>query len=224
VPSFVPDPQIRSLDQFVDPAGISCKPTPKTALTLQGVSSRVANHFDLIETGPATPIAAELYAHFAAGGTVAEGVRLVELLERGAQTVKRHKESAGRGSRLPSDWQPSHTDTAFALDRGMPQSRVSTEAEKFRNYWTAKSGAGATKRDWSATWRNWIINAMERGNGPASYRGQGPATNNTPRRAATGSDAILAGMGRLARRVDERRTKRRWRTGNTARCQHCRRA
>jgi hypothetical protein len=120
---------------------------------LQGVKSPSANQFDLISALPATPIAAELHAHFAAGGTVADSVRLVELLERGAQTVKRRKEATGRGSRLPVDWQFSSAEVAFALDRGVARSRVDTEAEKFRNYWTAKSGAGATKRDW-ATWRN----------------------------------------------------------------------
>jgi hypothetical protein len=150
-----------------------------------------------------------LQEHFAHGGTTAEGVRLIEMLEcagaRAVTTKSPLKESAGRGSRLPADWQPSPSEEAFALGRGMPQARVSTEAEKFRNYWIAKSGAGATKRDWSATWRNWIINAMERGYGPASYQGHRPGTNSTPRRAPTGSDAILAGMGRLARRIDERR-------------------
>ena len=116
---------------------------------------------------PVTPIAAELHAHFARGGSPADGVRLVAMLERaGARAlavVKPRKEATGRGSRLPADWQPSPSEAAFALDRGMPQARLNTEAEKFRNYWTAKSGAGATKRDWSATWRNWIITAMERG-------------------------------------------------------------
>lgn len=116
---------------------------------------------------PQTPIAAELYAHFERGGSPAEGVRLVAMLERaGARAlavVKPRKEATGRGSRLPPDWQPSPSEAAFALDRNMPQARLNTEAEKFRNYWTAKSGAGATKRDWSATWRNWIITAMERG-------------------------------------------------------------
>jgi hypothetical protein len=125
----------------------------------------------LFGTDPATPIAAELQAHFDRGGSPAEGVRLVAMERAGARAlavIKPRKESTGRGSRLPADWQPSHSEAAFALDRGMPQARLNTEAEKFRNYWTAKSGAGATKRDWSATWRNWIITAMERGNGPAS--------------------------------------------------------
>lgn len=157
---------------------------------------------------PSTPIAAELHAHFERGGSPADGVKLVEILERaGARSLTTTKPRAKqeRGSRLPVDWQPSPAEVAFALDRGMPRARVDNEAEKFRNYWTAKSGTGATKRDWCATWRNWIITAMERSNGPASYRGQGPGTSNPSRRAATGSDAILAGMGRLARRIDERR-------------------
>jgi hypothetical protein len=55
-----PDPQIRSLDPFVDPTSFSCKPGSNSALTLQGVRSPSANRFDPIEAAPATPIAAEL--------------------------------------------------------------------------------------------------------------------------------------------------------------------
>jgi hypothetical protein len=55
-----PDPQIRSLDPFVDPTSFSCKPDSNSALTLQGVRSPSANRFDPIEAAPATPIAAEL--------------------------------------------------------------------------------------------------------------------------------------------------------------------
>jgi hypothetical protein len=123
--------------------------------------------FETPQACPQTPIAAELQAHFDRGGSPAEGVRLVSILERaGARAlavVKPRKEATGRGSRLPADWQPSSSEAVFALDRGMPQARLNTEIEKFRNYWLAKSGAGATKRDWSATFRNWIITAMERG-------------------------------------------------------------
>jgi len=132
---------------------------------------------------PSTPIAVKLQGHFARGGSVADGVRLVEELERGGRPVtsnaSREKRSAERGTRLSPDWQPSDMDVAFALERGLSQARIETEVEKFRNYWTAKSGAGACKRDWSACWRNWIINAMERGYGPSNYRGQGPGTRNS---------------------------------------------
>jgi hypothetical protein len=36
------------------------------------------------------------------------------------------------------------------------------ETLKFINYWQAKSGKDATKVDWPATWRNWMLNATER--------------------------------------------------------------
>lgn len=43
------------------------------------------------------------------------------------------------------------------------------ETEKFVNYWRARS-KDATKLDWEATWRNWMLTAAERvpGNGRAS--------------------------------------------------------
>jgi hypothetical protein len=149
-----------------------------------------------------TPIAAALQDHFASGGTAADGVRLVERLERNGMTVSKpgaKTSSAARGSRLPADWRPSEVDVAFAVDRGLPPARIPIEAEKFLNYWTAKSGSGACKRDWGACWRNWILNIVERGYGLSH-----PRTNIASGRAATGSDAILAGMGRLAARIDER--------------------
>lgn len=36
------------------------------------------------------------------------------------------------------------------------------ETVKFINYWQAKAGKDATKLDWFATWRNWMLNAKER--------------------------------------------------------------
>jgi len=156
---------------------------------------------------PSTPIALELHDHFARGGSAADAVRLVEALERNALATtssdrSRAAKSADRGSRLSPDWQPTAADVAFACDRGLPPARMNTEAEKFRNYWIAKSGLGACKRDWAACWRNWIINAVEKWNERPIY----PRTNSSPGRTASGSDAIVAGMGRLARRIDERRT------------------
>ena len=159
---------------------------------------------------PSTPIAAELYAHFAEGGSIKDAIKLAERLERAttqALAAKRATNSATgapRGSRLPSNWAPSDADVSFALQRGMPPLVLENEIEQFQNYWIAKSGAGAAKRDWSATWRNWIITAMERSNGTANYRGPGPA-NVSSRSSSTGSDAILAGMSRLANRIDQRR-------------------
>jgi len=175
-----------------------------------GLPSGIKAELDLACIAAATaPIAAKLRDHFANGGSIADGIKLVELLERAGIRASHRSQSGAlkvvRGSRLAGDWHPSPPEIAFALDRGMPRVRIDTEIEKFRNYWIAKSGAGAVKRDWSATWRNWIITAMERGNGPSNYGARGPGTSTPTRRPTAGSDAVLAGMGRLAHRVDERR-------------------
>lgn len=37
-------------------------------------------------------------------------------------------------------------------------SKARFEYDKFKDYWTAKSGQQATKLDWLATWRNWLRN------------------------------------------------------------------
>jgi hypothetical protein len=40
--------------------------------------------------------------------------------------------------------------------------KVQFEADKFRDFWHAKAGSGATKLDWSATWRTWCRTAFEK--------------------------------------------------------------
>jgi hypothetical protein len=107
-----------------------------------------------------------------------------------------------RGNRLEADWTPAEPDIEYALSHGMPMARIEIEAEKFKNYWTAKSGAGAIKRDWPATWRNWILNAMEGRNAAASHRPGRAVIAGPPQ---TGADAVLAGMGRLTHRLIDRR-------------------
>ena len=57
-----------------------------------------------------------------------------------------------RGSRLPSDWEPSEADIAYAVDLGLDAKRV---AENFRGFWLAKAGANARKVDWPLTWQVW---------------------------------------------------------------------
>lgn len=64
-----------------------------------------------------------------------------------------------KGSRLPIDFTP---DFDFALNAGLSRSQAQTEFAKFRDYWAAKSGQGAIKTDWQATWRNWVRSAVER--------------------------------------------------------------
>jgi hypothetical protein len=66
-----------------------------------------------------------------------------------------------RGTRLSADWLLPRSWGQWALDnvQGWTDAAVRLEGEKFRDYWCAKSGRDASKRDWEATWRNWIRNA-----------------------------------------------------------------
>lgn len=68
--------------------------------------------------------------------------------------------TAKRGSRLPADWQLPKPWGEWAMQEkpAWAADDVRRCSEKFRDHWLAKSGQGATKVDWQATWRNWVRN------------------------------------------------------------------
>lgn len=66
-----------------------------------------------------------------------------------------------RGTRLPDDWQPAPDLIAWARSEH-PHVELRAEVPKFRDYWHAKAGKDAAKRDWAGTFRNWIRTAAER--------------------------------------------------------------
>ena len=72
-----------------------------------------------------------------------------------------------KATRLPVDWTLPDDWRRRAIDarhrHGLPAIDLDLEAEKFANYWHARSGQGGTKRDWAATWQNWCLNAGSRG-------------------------------------------------------------
>lgn len=72
------------------------------------------------------------------------------------ETEKR--ERTPRATRLSQDWQPSNSDLDYARQLGWSDKQVRDTAQDFSDYWMAKSGQGATKVDWSATWRRWCRN------------------------------------------------------------------
>ena len=63
------------------------------------------------------------------------------------------------GSRLPRDWVLPREFGEWAISDGWAEISVRTEADKFKDYWISKTGQGATKADWLATWRNWMRNS-----------------------------------------------------------------
>lgn len=119
-----------------------------------------------------------------------------------------------RATRLPPDWAPSDKDAEWLRAKwaGVTRSTVDTELEKFRNYWIAKSGQGATKRDWSATWKNWMITAQERsGQTPAARAIRKPTSADIGRQlledmenAASGSESAIAADQPFARQLGSR--------------------
>lgn len=72
-----------------------------------------------------------------------------------------------RASRLPDTFMLTQDMRKWARER-TPEIDVITETEKFVNHWRAKAGKDATKHDWIATWRNWMLKAEDfrhKGNG-----------------------------------------------------------
>jgi hypothetical protein len=65
-----------------------------------------------------------------------------------------------RGTRLPDDWMPTRDLVEWAR-RECPSVDSRAETDRFRDYWHARAGTGATKLDWPATWRNWMRKAAE---------------------------------------------------------------
>jgi uncharacterized protein YdaU (DUF1376 family) len=67
-----------------------------------------------------------------------------------------------RGTRLGKDFVAPQEWIDWAIGLGGNYQYWHNETEKFRDYWSAKSGKDATKLEWKATWRNWCRNAIER--------------------------------------------------------------
>lgn len=77
-----------------------------------------------------------------------------------------------RATRIPEDWvlTPELRQVAEQTRKSanLPPVNIELEAQKFKDFWTAKSGKDATKTDWLATWRNWIRNARSTPKAPGA--------------------------------------------------------
>ncbi|RII84362.1 helix-turn-helix domain-containing protein [Neopusillimonas maritima] len=87
----------------------------------------------------------------------------VDKVDRVVRVNKSESVKQDRGTRIPNDWEPSEKLREFALEKNPAWSEqdLREEAEKFRDYWVAAPGSKAVKKDWDATWRNWIRNAAQ---------------------------------------------------------------
>jgi hypothetical protein len=68
-----------------------------------------------------------------------------------------NSKEVARGTRLPTDWVLPEDYREYCSTK-RPDLDPELTAEQFKNYWNAKAGKDAVKLDWSATWRNWVIN------------------------------------------------------------------
>jgi hypothetical protein len=95
---------------------------------------------------------------------------------------------------------PTEKAINFAVSHGWELPKIQSEWQRFRDHSLAK---GKRHRDVDAAWRNWVTSPYQNG----ALNGQPTLQNRTaqaPRSGATGQDAILAGMGRLADRIRAR--------------------
>ena len=70
------------------------------------------------------------------------------------------KAAKAKASRLPPDFWLTPERQEYALAK-LPRVDALALFEEFRDYWSAKPGAGGTKLDWPATWRTWVRRAAE---------------------------------------------------------------
>ncbi|UIJ43710.1 DUF5312 domain-containing protein [Sphingomonas cannabina] len=75
---------------------------------------------------------------------------------------------AREATRLPEDWQPERlggetVSGEIIEQRGQEWARRAFES--FRNHWRSANGPNARKRDWQATWANWVIEQDRRDGG-----------------------------------------------------------
>lgn len=93
------------------------------------------------------------------------------------------------GWTLPEDWRSEAIRIAFEAKSPLTHQEISREADKFRDYWIARPGAGGRKLDWFATWRTWVRNCLERRGGHAP-RGGGAGAGREHARGGMAAAAI----------------------------------
>ena len=79
-------------------------------------------------------------------------------------TQTKPKEKRARGTALPDDWTPNDAHRAIGKERGV---NVDEEAVTMRDWALA---GGEVKKDWDATFRNWLRRAKAMTKGPRSFQ------------------------------------------------------
>jgi hypothetical protein len=88
--------------------------------------------------------------------SVTDGLPFVTLTTNNKQETKNNNVGT-RGTRLPTDWELSEDQKQFCIKERPDLDPVKVSAG-FKDYWISAAGAKAVKKDWDATWRNWVRN------------------------------------------------------------------
>lgn len=99
------------------------------------------------------------------------------------------KPKRNRGTRIPEPFMLTAKMKAYAAER-RPTVNVIEETEKFVNHYRSATGTKATKLDWEATWRNWILNAKVISNGINQKYNAGPSKPTNEDRITATYDVI----------------------------------
>lgn len=105
-----------------------------------------------------------------------------------------------RATRIPDDFTVTPAMAEWARENVpglIRDGRAKRETDKFVNYWRSKSGSGATKLDWTATWRNWMLTADERAD--PRIRGTPPAATSTTDQRVAQAQALKATLASRTR-------------------------
>ncbi|QAU44187.1 hypothetical protein [Bradyrhizobium guangzhouense] len=115
--------------------------------------------------------------------------------------AKRPARSRAR-AQLPDCWQPDDRDLEYVISRGFQGPKIREMTNAFSNHHRSK---GSLMADWHAAWRTWVDNEIKFHGGTNGYRTRDSRTAQPSGSSSTSSDAILAGMGRLADRITARK-------------------
>lgn len=150
---------------------------PTHLVSVTGITEQCGRHEGAC---PSHHDAVNPHAHLSEPSTLDRGSRTVD---RGSRTVDRERAQAradppptGRGTRIPDDFAVTAQMTEWAASE-TPRVDTRLETAKFADYWRSATGQRATKRDWEATWRNWMRRAAESQPARASPRGRQAETD-----------------------------------------------
>ena len=71
------------------------------------------------------------------------------------RSKKQKSKPLASGTRMSDDWKLPSEWAAWAKEE-RPDLNIKEVSEIFRDYWLGVSGKSGIKRDWLATWRNWV--------------------------------------------------------------------